>query len=83
MIPMGSKYVNSRERCIVCYDNMQEGNKDNPIIKHHIRYYPELVAYVHYKCHGKIHDPDKPIEALIQYTRQESMKFYREKKNAD
>lgn len=83
MIPMGSKYVNSRERCIVCYGNMQEGNKDNPIIKHHIRYYPELVAYVHYKCHGKIHDPDKPIEALIQYTRQESMKFYREKKNAD
>ena len=79
----GSKFVNSREICMVCLGKMQENNEDNPIIRHHIRYYPELIAFVHYKCHNKIHDPDKPIEALIQYTRQDSMQFYREKKSAD
>jgi len=49
----------------------------NPIIKHHVNYFPQIIAYVHYRCHQKIHDPEKPLTHLIQYTRAEAMKFYR------
>lgn len=71
----GSKFVNSRETCMVCQTTILP----DQLIKHHIRYYPELIAYVHYECHNKIHDPDNPLSVFIQYTRAESMQFYRQK----
>ena len=51
----------------------------NPIIKHHVKYFPQIVAYVHYRCHQKIHDPENPLSYLIQYTRDDSIKFYKER----
>lgn len=74
--------MNSRNRCIVCLDDFtdDEINGDNPIIKHHVKYFPEVIAYVHYRCHQKIHDPENPIEHLIQYVRKDSIKFYKMKK---
>lgn len=63
---------NQRERTVT---------ETNPIIKHHVKYFPQIVAYVHYRCHQKIHDPDNPITSLIQYTREESLQFYKDKDN--
>ena len=51
--------------------------------KHHIRYYPEAIAWVHYKCHKKIHDPDNPIKTFIQYDVGDPEKFESEKKVLD
>lgn len=70
-------FLNSKEKCLVCAKSF---TNDDPSIKHHIRYTPELIAYVHYTCHKKIHDPDKPLTAFIQYTRQEVIDYYKNKK---
>ena len=75
MIPEGTKFVNTRDVCMVCSESIEP----DQLIKHHIRYYPEAVAFVHYDCHNKIHDPDNPLSVFIQYTRDESIKFYKEK----
>ena len=32
-----------------------------PLIKHHVQYFPQVIAYVHYECHKKIHDTKNPI----------------------
>ncbi len=71
-------YMNNRDTCIVCF---KEREKDFELIGHHVSYYPEIIAFVHYQCHAKIHDPDKPIAHLIQYEEGDSRKFYEEKKN--
>lgn len=48
-----------------------------PLIKHHVRYDPELVAYVHFECHFIIHDENDPrYKHLIQYQEGESRKHY-------
>ena len=39
-------------------------------------YFPETIAYVHFKCHQKIHDPDHPLDVWIQYEPEDSKKFY-------
>jgi len=49
---------------------------DNPVIKHHVRYFPEIIAFVHYKCHAKIHDTENPLKSFIQYTPDDSKRFY-------
>tara|TARA_R110002051_G_scaffold275271_1_gene336285 strand:+ start:187 stop:390 length:204 start_codon:yes stop_codon:yes gene_type:complete len=56
---------------------------ENPMVKHHIRYYPEAIAWVHYKCHNKIHNPDNPITTFIQYDIGDPEKFQSEKKVLD
>ena len=56
-----------------------ENGQDIALIKHHISYYPQIIAFVHFKCHEKIHDPDNPIQHLIQYQDGDSLKFYKEK----
>ena len=79
-------FLNNESTCIVCFKGPEhwENGTDIQLIKHHIRYYPEVIAYVHFDCHNKIHDPDKPLTNFIQYTREESISFYeqiqREKK---
>jgi len=67
--------VNKRSMCIVCF---KEPEKDFVLIKHHISYFPEVIAYVHYKCHRKIHDT--PLSQFIQYKEGDSRKFYEMKK---
>lgn len=71
------KYFNDKSRCLVCFKKF---TNDDPAIKHHIRYDPELIAFVHYSCHNKIHDPDNPLTTFIQYTRQDSIDYYENKK---
>jgi len=79
-------FLNNSETCLVCLKGPEqwENGTDIELIKHHMRYYPEVIAYVHFECHNKIHDPDKPLTNFIQYTREESISFYeqiqREKK---
>lgn len=68
---------NSKKFCLVCFGKF---TGDNPRIKHHISYYPEIIGHVHYKCHQKIHDPDNPLMTYIQYDRSDSLRYYQEKK---
>jgi hypothetical protein len=67
---------------MVCLAPFTETLK-NPMIKHRIRYYPEVIAWVHFKCHQRIHDPDNPLNAFIQYEPGEQEKFESEKKVLD
>jgi len=52
----------------------------DPMIKHHIRYYPEAIAWVHHNCHKKIHDAVNPLDVYIQYELEEQERFISEKK---
>lgn len=74
-------YLNQNDKCIVCFKKPEkwENGQDIALIKHHISYYPQIIAFVHFKCHEKIHDPDNPIQHLIQYQDGDSLKFYKEK----
>ena len=69
-------FFNAMDRCGVCSQPPKDGLK---MMKHHITYYPELIAFVHWECHNRIHDPDNPLTIFIQYTREDSKKFYKEK----
>jgi len=76
-------YMNSKESCIVCFkepEKWDNSSVDIELIKHHVSYYPQVIAFVHFKCHEKIHDPDHPLTQFIQYTREDSIKFYEQKK---
>lgn len=75
------RYLNKPDMCIVCFMKPQDGY-GNKLIKHHVSYDPEVIAWVHFHCHQKIHDPDKPIKFLIQYTRKDSINYYAAKKKA-
>jgi hypothetical protein len=79
MITDVTPFVNSTDRCMVCLTPFTE-TLDNPMIKHHIRYYPEAIAYVHSKCHQLIHSVDNPLDVYIQYELEEQERFISEKK---
>ena len=78
--------------CIACMsgrDRTQSKIKVNgkypliivPLIQHHVRYDPELVAYVHFTCHQIIHNPeDDRYKHLIQYQEGDSKEYYDKKK---
>ena len=78
--------MNDDNICIVCFQPPDVKPEKNilgeeevfPLIKHHVAYFPELVAFVHYDCHKKIHDI--PLTAFIQYEEGDARKFYEEKK---
>ena len=79
------KHLNSKEICIICYKPPEEEGTDLlgeaiqvPLLKHHVSYFPEVVAYVHYNCHKKIHDT--PLVNFIQYKDGDSRKFYEQNK---
>ena len=65
--------------CMVCFMPPLIGF-GNQLIKHHVSYFPEIIAFVHYKCHQKIHDTEKPIKCFIQYEVGDARKFYEMKK---
>ena len=80
------EHVNQKDgNCVVCSEPLIEtvqrfGKVKSEItvgIKHHISYFPEKVAWVHKKCHEKIHDPKNPITHLIQYDEGDAVKFYK------
>ena len=73
---------------MICFGKPEtEGDGDSArtlkLIKHHIKYSPEEIIWVHYKCHQKIHDADSPLTQWIQYTEKERMTFYKNKKQDD
>ena len=69
------EYMNSPGRCIVCFGKPE---KEFTLIKHHVSYFPEKIAFVHYSCHKKIHDG--MVLSLVQYANGDSRKFYGLKK---
>lgn len=79
-------YMNQKDSCIVCFkepEKWDNSSVDIELIKHHVSYYPQVIAFVHFKCHAKIHDPDKPLTQFIQYERDDSIKFYKEKEEKE
>lgn len=74
-------FLNKNDMCIVCFRGPEKWDNglDISLIKHHVSYYPEIIAFVHFDCHRKIHDPDNPLKQFIQYTREDSLRFYKEK----
>jgi len=79
------QFMNKNNICIVCFKGPEKWDNGTEIqlIKHHVSYFPELIAYVHFDCHQKIHDPDNPLEQFIQYTREDSIRYYELKKKDD
>ena len=74
----GGKYINCPDRCLVCFQG-PEIRTEPPhfiyqLIKHHISYFPEVIAFVHYDCHKKIHN--MPLLNFFQYRDGDSRKFY-------
>ena len=75
--------LNGSQRCHVCKGGITmdcETHLVEPLIKHHVQYFPQIIAYVHFECHKKIHDAKNPIESLIKYEEGDSVKFYNLKK---
>ena len=75
-----AEYLNNREQCIVCFkppyiEEMHGLTAATPLIKHHVTYFPEKIAFVHYDCHKKIHG-DPPMTMWIQYDDGDARKFY-------
>ena len=51
------------------------------LIRHHVSYFPEKIAFVHYTCHKKIHDT--PLDVFRQYADGDSRKFYDMKREGE
>lgn len=64
-------FLNNKEKCICCFKPKE---KEFELMKHHVSYFPELIAYVHYSCHNAIHEGKHPH--LLQYKQGDSRKFY-------
>jgi len=63
--------MNSPDMCMVCFKKPED---EYILIAHHVSYFPEVIAFVHYECHKKIHDT--PLAQFIQYSDGDSRKFY-------
>jgi len=85
MMEEPTAYLNSKDKCIVCFEKPEkwENGLDIELIKHHVSYFPQIIAFVHYECHAKIHDIKNPLSHLIQYEREDSIKFYDQKKQKE
>ena len=79
--PLGAtRFLNSRDKCIVCgfgraFDT--QTRMIEPLVGHHIQYFPAVIAWVHYHCHRKIHN--NPTTSLIQYEDGDSRRYYEKK----
>ena len=81
----GTKFHNSCELCAVCFEGPtidEETHERINLTQHHTRYFPPKIAFVHSKCHDKIHDPENPITYLIDFQEGDSRKFYANQKNS-
>ena len=75
----GIEFHNSCELCAVCFEGPTADEVTHErvnLIKHHISYYPQKIAFVHSECHDKIHHPVNPITYLIDFQERDSRKFY-------
>jgi hypothetical protein len=81
----GIELHNCPELCAVCFEapTVDEITHERiNLTKHHIRYFPQKIAFVHSKCHDKIHDPENPITYLIDFKKGDSRRFYDIQKNS-
>jgi hypothetical protein len=81
--------INTNKKCVVCFGGVEKVDRINikvngstkkiirPMERHHIQYFPEVIAFVHRSCHEAIHEGKYPH--LIQYQDGDSRKFYGEK----
>lgn len=60
-----------KEPCAACGEKME----DSESIRHHIKYFPEEVIFVHAKCHAKIHRTD--AYPNLKPSREDTEKFYK------
>jgi len=73
----GILFHNSCDNCAVCFQGPSVDDDTKMIesmIKHHITYFPQKIAYVHDKCHKKIHASDN--HSLIQYDEDDGNIFH-------
>jgi len=78
-------FLNGCDKCLVCNGEPtidEDTHLIQPLIKHHVRYFPQVISYVHYECHKKIHDTENPITSLIQYEEGDSNEFYNLRKQS-
>ena len=73
------RYLTPPDFCMVCFGKPEvvkdvDSTMITSLIKHHISYFPQKIAFVHYECHRKIHDT--PLNVFIQYADGDSRKFY-------
>ena len=64
-------------------DGKGKSTRTLKLIKHHIKYDPEEIIWVHNKCHRKIHNPDNSMTLWIRYTEKEKKSFYKNKKQVN
>ena len=78
--PLGAaRFLNSCDRCVICGFGRAfdiQTRMIEPLVGHHVKYFPAVVAWVHYHCHREIHDTDNPITALIQYEENDARRYY-------
>ena len=84
-VPFGNntKFFNSHKTCMVCHGERTFDTRTRMVERlygHHVKYFPPVVAWVHYQCHAKIHDPKNPITVLIQYSEGDSQRYYEQRK---
>ena len=82
------KYFNSDKFCMICHGEPEVDGKGKSartlkLIKHHIKYNPEEIIWVHYKCHQKIHNANNPMTLWLRYTEKEKKLFYKNSKQTD
>ena len=84
-----TEYMNQNTKCIACMGDREAEESPTiiingkhpmlmiPLIKHHVSYNPQKIAYVHFACHQIIHDPnDNRYKHLIQFQDGESREYY-------
>ena len=81
-------YLNSPEFCMICFGKPETEGTGNSartlkLIKHHIKYSPEEIIWVHHKCHLRIHDTDNSLTQWIQYAEEDKKLFYKNNKQHD
>ena len=75
-------YLNSSKNCMACgHDcSFDIGTKRQvPLVKHHVTYFPQKIAFVHQECHFAIHHKGLRPD-LIKYSEGDGRKFYDQEK---
>lgn len=79
------EYMNQNNMCMVCFKKPEKRDGHIPVNgkltkisiplqKHHVKYNPQIVAWVHDHCHDEI---NRGMHThLIQYEKGESREFY-------
>ena len=81
-------YLNSPDKCMICFGEPEvekdgDSTRTLKLIKHHVKYSPEEIIWVHYRCHQKIHDSGSPLTQWTQYAEEDKKQFYKNKKQSD